>query len=760
MTQALRLLIIEDVEDDALRLVRELLDAGFNPDFVRVETPHGLEVALEGGSWDAVISDYSMPSFKGLDALRTIRARHMDIPFIMVSGVVSDEHAIEAMKAGAHDFIQKQSLVRVAPALERELRVAAARREHRHLEKQLTWYQEHLEECVQERTEELKKANKALQAEMSERKKAEDALCFIKGRYRALFRENPTMIAILDADLTVLSVNPTCAYQLGYAIEELEGRSALVLFHEEDRLAVAEQLFMCLQNPDQAFHWQFRKIRKDGCLLWVEETAQAVYDANGMLNVLIVCQDVSERRRMEEELRESEERFRVTFSQAPIGIGHVTPDGRWQRINQKYCEIVGYTEEEFKALTIEEITHPDDLETSRQHFRYLLKGKLERYSLEKRYIRKDGSSVWVNLTASLVFDTAGNPKFVVGIVEDITSRKQAEEALRKSEMRFRRLFESAKDGIMILDANTGQIVNANLSLLALLGYSHEELMGMLLWEIGAFADIAGSKDCFTKLQQEESFSYEDLPLLTKDGRRLYVEFVSNVYQVDGMKVIQCNIRDISYRKFAEQEINKLNNDLAARAAELESANLELEAFNYTVAHDLRTPLNIVGCYCQVLKELYCDKLDEEGRHYIDETYNGTLRMNRLIEALLNFSRLAHAELNLEMIDLSRLAHDVARELGVTEAERRVMFRIGDGIVGHGDANLLRVVLANLLGNAWKYTAIRGEGIIEFGIKEIDGRPVFFVSDNGAGFDSADAEKIFTPFKRLPDADKCRVISDN
>ncbi len=213
--------------------------------------------------------------------------------------------------------------------------------------------------------------------------------------------------------------------------------------------------------------------------------------------------------------------------------------------------------------------------------------------------------------------------------------------------------------------------------------------------------------------------------------------------------------DISDRRRAEEVIERLNTDLQARAAELEAVNLELEAFNYTVAHDLRKPLTVVNGYCQTLRELCGDKLDEQCDGYLREAYNGTWRMNRLIDALLDFSRLGHVEPRREPVNLAAMAHEVAAELKLAEPERRVTFLIADEICADGDARLLRVVLANLLGNAWKYTGTRDEGIIEFGTTEVDGRPVYFVRDNGAGFDMADADKLFIPFQRLPGAEECR-----
>jgi light-regulated signal transduction histidine kinase (bacteriophytochrome) len=213
--------------------------------------------------------------------------------------------------------------------------------------------------------------------------------------------------------------------------------------------------------------------------------------------------------------------------------------------------------------------------------------------------------------------------------------------------------------------------------------------------------------------------------------------------------------DITERKCAQEEIERLNTDLAMRAVELEEANRELEAFNYTVAHDLRKPLTAVNGYCQAIKEMCGDMLDEQCKGFLHDVYSGTLRMNALINALLNFSRLAYVEPHWEKVDMTKMAQVAAAELRMADPERRVVFRISDGVEVVGDPGLLRVVLDNLLGNAWKYTGAREESIIEFGAAEIDGKTACFVRDNGPGFDMANAEKLFIPFQRLPGSEEFR-----
>jgi len=180
---------------------------------------------------------------------------------------------------------------------------------------------------------------------------------------------------------------------------------------------------------------------------------------------------------------------------------------------------------------------------------------------------------------------------------------------------------------------------------------------------------------------------------------------------------------------------------------------DLEAFNYTVTHDLRRPLSNINAYCQVIMELWGDTLDGQCKGYIQGAHDETNRMNQLIDALLNFSRMTHKELQREDIDLSAMAMDVASSLQLREPDRKVKFECTEGLHANGDPNLLRIVMENFLSNAWKFTSKREEAIIEFGEMKMAGGPVYFVRDNGAGIDMNYAEKLFEPFQRLPGTDE-------
>lgn len=369
--------------------------------------------------------------------------------------------------------------------------------------------------------------------------------------------------------------------------------------------------------------------------------------------------------------------------------------------------------------------------------------------------RRDGSEFPVEI--SLSFMETVNGVLFLAFISDITLRKQYETRLRESEELFHIQVEGVKDyAIFMLDPQ-GNVLNWNAGAERLKGYGEQEIIGK---HFSCFYTEeernAGKPEEELKIAAVEGRAEDEGWRIRKDGSRFWADVIITALHDENGKLQGFSkvTRDITARKRAEEKIKGLNTDLAARAAELEAANRELETFNYTVAHDLRKPLTVINGYYQALMELCNDKLDEACKGYLREAYDGTLRMNRLIDALLNLSRLAHVVPRRETADLSAMAHEVASELKRAEPGRRVTFLIADGVSADGDAGLLRVVMNNLLGNAWKYTGERDEGIIEFGTTEVDGNPAYFIRDNGTGFDMAEADKLFIPFQRLAGAEEC------
>ncbi|MFO0731905.1 MAG: PAS domain S-box protein [Nitrospiraceae bacterium] len=263
----------------------------------------------------------------------------------------------------------------------------------------------------------------------------------IEDRYRRLYDESPTMYFTLNADGTVVSVNPYGAAFLGYSVEDLVGRPVFLVIHEEDRAAFRAQLESCVSAPDTIGHWELRKRRKDGGILWVKENTRVLRWENEPPLLLVVCEDISTQKRTEDALRQSEERYQLSFLNTQLGICYVDPQGYFMRVNPRFSEILGYEESELLRLNIRDVTHPDDLGTNLRLLKEAIGGSRMTYSFEKRYIRKNGGIAWVQLNATLLHDGDGRPESFFAVIDDITEQKAAQEALAASEQAIRALYE-------------------------------------------------------------------------------------------------------------------------------------------------------------------------------------------------------------------------------------------------------------------------------------------------------------------------------
>lgn len=329
-------------------------------------------------------------------------------------------------------------------------------------------------------------------------------------------------------------------------------------------------------------------------------------------------------------------------------------------------------------------------------------------------------------------------------------RDRALEALQESEGRFQNAFENAPIG-MALVAPDGRWLRVNRAVCELVGYPAEELL------LKTFQDITHPEDLTTDLEyvrqvlDDKIRAYQmQKRYFHKDGHIVWAQLnVSLVRDSRGEpRYFISQIQDVTARVRAEEEIRQLNAELETRVvertAELTAANRELEAFAYSVSHDLRAPLRAIDGFSQMVVSECGDQLAASARANLEEVRKASQRMGTLIDDLLNLSRITRAEMKRQPVHLSQLAHDIVKQLRQQEPDRQVIVVIADGLTADGDPQLLRVALSNLLGNAWKFTRKASPARIEFGQRE----GAFFVRDNGAGFDMAYAHKLFGAFQRL------------
>jgi PAS domain S-box-containing protein len=448
--------------------------------------------------------------------------------------------------------------------------------------------------------------------------------------------------------------------------------------------------------------------------------------------------DVTERQRGEEALRLSESLYRRLFETAQDGILILDAGtGQVVDVNPFMRVLLGYSFEEFLGKKLWEIGPFKGVEVSKTVFAELQVKDSVRYeslSLE----RKDGRRVEAEFISVAYF--AEERRLIQCNIRDITERKRAEEALRLSESLYRRLFETAQDGILVLDADTGQVVDANPFMRVLLGYSLEQFLGKKLWEIAPFKGIEASKTVFAELQVKDSVRYESLSLERKDRKRVEAEFVSNAYFAGQRRLIQCNIRDITERRRLERLAEQ-------RIAELARSNAELAQFGYVASHDLQEPLRAVASCVQLLQRRYSGQIDARADEFIAHAVAGIKRMETLIDDLLAYSRLGSQAQPLAPTNCQAVMANALANLAVAISESGAVVTCDTLPVVEADAGQLAQVFQNLIGNAIKFHGERSP-VIHVGAEIRLGEWVLSVIDNGIGIEPQYFERIFQVFQRL------------
>ncbi|KIE43192.1 PAS domain S-box protein [Geobacter anodireducens] len=485
--------------------------------------------------------------------------------------------------------------------------------------------------------------------------------------------------------------------------------------------------------------------RKDGSRRLVEVAGSIC----GQL--MCILHDITDLMDVRLQLQEHAERYRIIKSTSMDGFWVVDLHGSIVEANDACCHILGYSREELLTMSLHDIDATESAEETQKHIRNIVEQGSERF--EVRHRRKDGTVIDVEV--STTFQPAS--RCFHAFIRDISERKQTEEALRKNEERFRLAMEATTDGIWDwnIAADSGYFSPAYYRIL---GYEPEDFSPSfqvwmeLLHPEDRERAISTNMDCVEGRTQGFQAEFR---MKAKDGSWRWIlgrgSAVNRDSRGKALRLIGTH-QDITERKQTEETIGKLNRELDRRVMErtvqLEEAIREQESFSYSVSHDLRAPLRHINSYSNLVIEDYGDQIPVEARYYLERICTASGKMGQLIDDLLELSRVGRVELRKGTVNLSKNAASAASMLQETEPYRAVDWVIAGDLTAQADRTLIRQVLLNLMGNALKYTARTPRARIEVGSTAADGETIFFVRDNGAGFDMAYGNKLFRPFQRL------------
>jgi PAS domain S-box-containing protein len=735
---SLRVLIVEDRPEDAELMLYELGRSGFEPDWHRVETESEYLAHLDP-SPDIILADYSLPSFDALRALRHLQERGLDIPFIVVTGTVGEEAAAECIKRGATDYLLKDRLARLGQAVAQALDQGRLRREKRQVEDRLR-----LQDMA--------------------------------------VRSAANAIVITDREGRITAVNPAFTRLTGYSAQEAIGESPRLLKSGQHDQAFYRNLWETILSG-RVWSGEVVNRRKDGSLYIEEQTITPVRDERGAISHFIaIKQDVTERKRAEEVLREVHDTLEAVIQASPMGITILDGDGNVRLWNPAAERMFGWGREEVLGRPLPTIP-PGRGEEHTSFRERVLKGEACS-DVEIIRQRKDGSLIDISLSTAPLRDAEGGIWGAMGIMADISARKRAEEG----RARLRAILEATPDFVGIADVH-GKAIYLNSSGRKMLGLGDEEDI--------SHHDIADDHPEWAKrIVFDEGIPAAirdgvwsgETALLSRDGREIPVSQVILAHKAaDGsVQFLSTLARDIRGRKRFEAQLEAT---VEARTRELQAANTELQntmrraeeasrhksTFLANMSHELRTPLNSILGFSELLQGRSFGPLTEKQARYVDNIRTSGQHLLALINDLLDLSKVEAGKLELQLQSLEvrevlEAALHVFRPQAEAKQQALVLEVAGDAPTITADPLRVRQALYNLLSNAVKFTPAGGQVTVtarrvrsaesdvrsetdstsHLAPRASDGTEFVEISvrDTGIGIGPDDLPKLFQPFTQL------------
>jgi len=719
MAATLRVLIVEDSAEDTTLIVHALRRGGWDVTHQQVETAEAMRRSLSHSQWDLILSDYQLTKFSGAEALTIAKELAGDVPFILISGVASEDVAVEVMKAGADDYFSKGNFTRLVPAVERELQQAGARRESRKIEQELRKREAHLADALQ------------------------------LARVGTWHTEIQTGAAVWSVEACrIMGISPEMVTPSFNALLE-----RLV---PDDRVILTR----LLEHPDtKQFSLDLRILRQDGEKQHINIRGDLVRDAEARpVEAAGTIQDISERKRAEEASRASEGQYRSLFEYAPDGILIADTQGYYLDANPSMCRLLGYTRDELICLHASDIVAPHEIEHIQPALNDL--NADADHEREWQFRRKDGS-----VFAAEVVATKTPAGTIMAVIRDITQRKLAEAALAKTIIQTERVnrelsfqkFALDQHAIVAMTDRAGRITYVNDKFCEISGYSRAELIGQDHRIVNSDYHLkAFFKDMYSNIARGRVWRGE-ICNRAKDGRIYWVDttivpFKNEEDRVMGYVAIRA---DITERKAVESEIERVHMQLTTQNRRLLALTEQAHRFVDDVSHEFRTPLAVIKEFGSIIADGLAGSITPEQAQYLGIIDNAVLDLNQMVEDFLDSSKLRAGRLRVDRRpqNVTDLFARIRPGLLKKAASRSITIeeRIEPGLPRvFADEEKVRRVIMNLATNAVKFSP-EGSRIELWARLADDDSVEIGVTDQGRGLEPEDQKKLFERFARLPSA---------
>ncbi|WP_455208030.1 PAS domain S-box protein [Kaarinaea lacus] len=583
--------------------------------------------------------------------------------------------------------------------------------------------------------------------DITARKRAEDALRESEALWRSLTESSSDHILTLDENLNIQFVNFASP---GMTKEEIIG-TPIYNYVAKERQQEIKQLLEHALITGERCSYETEYTSPDGSTIYYESIVAPKVVGDKTVGLTLNARDVTKRKQVEEALRTSEERLRLLVSQADFILWSIDRDLRFTSSLGGGLYQMGLEPNQVVnlGLNLYQFFQTDSLES------HPLKAHLEALDGKSVSYENEWNGRYFQAQVTPQRDANGDVIGCIGVALDITDRKSAEEALRESEERQKKAQEVGHVGTWDWKPQTGELIWSD-ETYRIIGYlpgevtpSYELFLERVHPDDRGYLDQAVGK----ALGEKQSYNI-DCRIITKDG----IEKIANAqghvrYDEQGNPIEMLGtFQDITERKKIEKELAQYRSHLeelvAIRTAELEASNKELESYSYSIAHDLRSPLRAITGFSQILKDEAKDRLDAEDMEILERIVAAGKNMSELIDDILELSRITRSELHYENVDLSRIGNDIIERLKQSQPERDVQWQVQDNLVVRGDSRLLEVAMQNLIENAWKYTRDKQPAHIQLGAQKSGREMVYFIKDNGVGFEMQYRNQLFKPFNRL------------